>query len=331
MDAQRVYIPLDPETLVALDRETGSTVWTRSIESAWPPVVRDGVVYIAASDEIHALDPVTGEQKWRAPFERPMTAPLTWAHGWLVTVIEPSEVVAFRPADGSIGWRKTLGAPATHRVVGDGTHLYVALGDARVVALAPQDGSVVWEQVLAGKLSEPGIARDRLFVGSDNNRLYALDPRKGKILWQWRSGGDVIGAAADSAGRVYVPSLDNMLRALNTGNGNQRWKKDIAARPAIPPLVLDDIVVLTGVSPVVTAYDGRTGTVAGSYTGPPEASIQGAPMIDPVLRPYRVAMVVVTSDGRAIGLRPTAMLFKETPLTAVDELPGARLRREVSP
>ena len=94
MDDERVYIPLQPETLVALDRESGDVVWTRDIESAWPPVVRDGVVYLAASDESHALDPATGAQRWRAPFDHAMIAPLTWVAGWLVVVTEPAEVIA---------------------------------------------------------------------------------------------------------------------------------------------------------------------------------------------------------------------------------------------
>jgi hypothetical protein len=34
--------------------------------------------------------------------------------------------------------------------------------------------------------------------------------------------------------------------------------------------------------------------------------LQGGPLIDSELRPYQVAMVVITRDGRAIGLKPSA-------------------------
>src|SRR4029078_7612420 len=37
MDAERVYIPIQPEKLVALSRTTGAKVWTRDIDATWPP------------------------------------------------------------------------------------------------------------------------------------------------------------------------------------------------------------------------------------------------------------------------------------------------------
>jgi outer membrane protein assembly factor BamB len=79
MDAERIYIPIQPEKLVALSRTTGAKVWTRDIESMWPPVVVADVLYVIASDEIHALDAATGAQRWRVPFDAKVAAPLTAA------------------------------------------------------------------------------------------------------------------------------------------------------------------------------------------------------------------------------------------------------------
>ena len=70
-----------------------------------------------------------------------------------------------------------------------------------------------------------------------------------------------------------------------------------------------------------------TGALAGMYM--PPSDLQGEPLIDPVLKPYQVAMVVITRDGRVIGLKPSAMLLPEpiaTPFTA--DLPGRKLERE---
>src|SRR5262245_20287467 len=81
MDAERIYIPIQPERLVALSRTTGAKVWTRDIESMWPPVVVADVLYVIASDEIHALDAATGAQRWRVPFDAKVAAPLTLEAG----------------------------------------------------------------------------------------------------------------------------------------------------------------------------------------------------------------------------------------------------------
>jgi hypothetical protein len=148
-------------------------------------------------------------------------------------------------------------------------------------------------------------------------------------------GGDVIGAAVDEAG-VYYVGLDNLLRALN-GNGNQRWKQALTTRPTAPPVAFDGIVVAFGVSPAMTAFDAKTHAPLGSYVAPnaPGASVppvlKGPPLIDPVLHPFRVAAVVITADGRAIGLRPTGMMFREPPAVPFTALPGKPLTREASP
>ena len=343
MDAERVYVVLQTETVVAVNREDGTVAWTSGIESAWPPVVAAGVVFIAASDELHALDAATGQRLWRAPLELPLLAPMVFHAGSLITVLERGDVIALQPADGREAWRQRVSTarPLSAPVAGEGGTFYLTFDDGDVVALSAVDGATRWRQKLPGRLSEPAVAEDRVFVGSTTNFLYALDAEDGSIEWKWRTGGDVIGAAADGTGRVYLASLDNLLRAVNRGNGNQRWRKEIASRPAMPPRVFGppesesesedergaDIVLLTGVSPIVTSYNSRTGILVGTYTAPSE--IQGAPLVDPNLIPFRVAMVVLTRDGRLIGLRPTAMLFKESAVTPLTTLPGTRLGREL--
>ena len=50
----------------------------------------------------------------------------------------------------------------------------------------------------------------------------------------------MIGAAADGE-LVYFASLDNIIRAVNRGNGNQRWKKPTGTRPIGPPLAFGGV------------------------------------------------------------------------------------------
>jgi outer membrane protein assembly factor BamB len=311
--------------LTALDRDTGEVMWMRAIESAWPPVVHDGVVYLAASDELHALAASTGDTLWRAPLER-LAAPLVYDTGWLLAVVEPGDVIAMRAADGQQLWRQSLGVgPRSHAVAGDNDALYFTLADGRVVSLNLSDGSKRWEQQLPKMLSEPASAQGRLFVGSTDNFFYALDADDGTLQWKWRSGGDVIGSAATDD-VVFITSLDNIIRGVNRGNGNQRWRKATPSRPAIPPRALPGVALVTGIDNSLTAFAARTGEQVGTYVAP--ADLQGPALIDPVLKPYRVAAAVVMRDGRVAGLYPIAMLFREQPVTALAALPGRVLQRE---
>jgi hypothetical protein len=149
-------------------------------------------------------------------------------------------------------------------------------------------------------------------------------------------GGDVIGAAVDGD-VAFFGGLDNLLRAVNRGNGNQRWKQPTPTRPIAPPQTFGGIVTVFGVSPAIAAFNAKTGAPLGTYVIPTVAGAttepvpKGPPIIDPDLRPFRVAFVVVASDGRAIGLRPTGMMFRDPPTVPLAELPGKQLPRERSP
>jgi outer membrane protein assembly factor BamB len=344
MDAERIYIPIQPEKLVALSRTTGAKVWTRDIESMWPPVVVADVLYVIASDEIHALDAATGAQRWRVPFDAKVAAPLTAAAGTrksaagspnddlLIATFEKGVVVAYAMDDGRMLWTRELGAATRFAPAIDGMRAVFAVDDSRAVALRLEDGRVEWEQKLDGMLNQPSFARDRIFIGSNTNFLFALDNATGRIAWKWKAGGDVIGTAADSKGGAYYASLDNVVRAVNRGNGNQRWIKEIPTRPVLLPRVLGDgvkyeeIVVLTGATSEIDAFAARNGAASGMYM--PPSDLLGGPLIDPDLRPYQVAMVVITRDGRVIGLKPSAMLLPEPMNAPFAELPGRRLERE---
>ncbi|PYR82466.1 MAG: hypothetical protein DMF87_01490 [Acidobacteria bacterium] len=337
MDAERVYIPLQPEQIVALSRATGMRIWKRDIESKWPPLVVGDALFIVASDEIHAVDAATGAERWRIPFDHQLTAPLVSSGSSLIAVADQGLVTMIAVADGRTLWVRELGAPSRFAPALDGTRAIFALDDSRLVALRVMDGRVDWEQKLDGKLNQPSFAKDRVFVGTNTNLLYALDNENGRLAWKWKAGGDVIGTSGDAKGGAYYASLDNVVRAVNRGNGNQRWIKETPTRPLFPPQTLgygdgkfyEEIVVLTGVTSEIDAFATKNGMIVGMYQPPTGGDLQGPPLIDPDLKPYQVAMVVITRDGRALGLTPSAMMLAEpanVPFTT--ELPGRRLARE---
>jgi outer membrane protein assembly factor BamB len=325
MDQDRVYIPLRQDLLVALARETGLVQWTRTIDTADPVVVGHATLFAVSRGRILALDAETGADLWSVAVEGTITAPLVWDSGWLIAIAEPGEVLAFRAADGLLIWRRALGAPSPHPAVPGGDNaLYVTLTDGRVVALGLERGETLWEQTLAGTLSEPAAARDRVFVGSTDNFFYALDADSGSVTWKWRNGGDVIGAAADGD-VVYLASLDNVIRAVNRGNGNQRWLKSTVTRPVLPPRAFGGIVVLPGLMPAFTVFVGDTGAVMGSHA---TGNLLGAPLLDTSLKPFEVSIVTITREGIVEALRPAGMMFREAATVPLTAVPGRRLSRE---
>ena len=325
LDAHHVYVPIRPDGLVAFNRDTGARVWSRTIATTSPLLAADGALYVAGAGRLHALDAKDGTDRWSVPLDRPVIAPLVSDTGWLIAIAEPGEALAFRASDGHLVWRRALGAASSHPAVPGGSGaLYFTLADGRLIAVALATGEVMWEQKLTGTISEAAVARDRVFVGSTDNFFYAFDD-SGRPEWKWRNGGDVIGAAADGD-VVYFASLDNIIRAVNRGNGNQRWKKPTGTRPVSPPRAFAGVVVLPGLQPAITAFVGETGEVMGTQTA--AGALVGPPLIDPALEPFRVALVLITREGVVEALRPTGMMFREAALIPLAGLPGRSLARE---
>ena len=350
MDANRVYVPLQDVTtsvegervvkpnsasITAISRRSGSVEWVADIGSIVAPVVSGGRVFVAAPSEIHALESETGKRLWQAPLDGPVRAPMLIRGNLLLALVEPDQLVALRLDTHEIAWRVSVGQGRVQMNADEGA-VYLTTPDSRVVSVALADGSVGWQRTLEGTLSEPALGRDRVLIGSTTDSLWALDPDSGDVKWRWLRrifGGDVIGATVDDD-VIYVVSLDNVVRALDRGNGNQLWIRRIGTRPVFPPRAFFGTVAVIGLSPTVSTFLAREkGMPVGTWAPPPpsDAELQGPPLIDQHLKPYGVAMVVILRDGRVIGLRPAAMTFPEPAAAPLKVLPGRPLPRERLP
>jgi outer membrane protein assembly factor BamB len=324
MDESSVYVPLQSGLLVALDRESGATEWSIELAGATAPVVHDGVVYVAGTGGLRAVRAIDGAQLWAAPLAAEVTAPLVFGGGMLLTFVKTGALSAFSASDGRQAWTRPIEAPGSPALATDDASVYVA-AESRLTRLALSDGTLVWDQQLGGTLATPLAAGDRVFVGSTDNTFYALDAGTGRLAWRWAAGGDVVGATVDD-GLVYVASLDQMLRALRRGNGNQIWKRQLLTRTVAPPSTFGGIVLVSGNDPTLSAFRADTGTPIASFVAADD--LLGVPLVDATLEPFRVALIVITRDGRAIGLRPTGMMFRDPTLVPLDPLPGRPLPRE---
>lgn len=353
MDDRHVYVPLmdvttrvDGEaavragtaTITALNRETGAVRWIRRVVTRIPPVVGGDLLFVAAEDQIEALTTAGGRHVWAAPLGSRVRAPMLLRGAVLVALTEPDQLIALSTETREVLWRRPTGESGAVLMNADADTAYLAAG-TRITAVRLTDGSVAWERTLEGTLSEPAIAKERVFVGSTSRSFWALDPDSGDTEWMWAGrifGGDIIGAAVEDD-VVYVASLDNIVRALNRGNGNQLWRKDVGTRPILPPRVMFGTVVVIGLNPTLTTFLGETtpvgkaGTKVSTWAAPADAELQGAPLIDEHLKPFRVAVVVTMRDGRVVALRPTAMLFPAPALAAPAAVPGRPLPPEAPP
>jgi outer membrane protein assembly factor BamB len=325
LDEARAYIPLESGQIVALNRETGVVEWSIELASSWAPIVADGVLYAAGAGEFQAVQASSGTLIWRMALEAELAAAPAIQGDAIFVLAKPNQLLALNRTKGSEAWRHKIEMPIdSPTLVADAAGIFVSSG-SRLSRHAESDGHLEWERELPGVLSRPTPGGDRVYVGSTDNNFYALDASTGRLAYRSRTGGDVIGATAN-ADFVYIASLDNLLRALRRGSGNQVWKRNLSTRTIAPPSTFGGVVLVTGNDPTLTTFDATSGTPIATFSV--AADLQGVPLIDSTPEPFRVAIVVVTRDARALGLRPTGMMFRELPLTPIQTLPGRPLSRE---
>lgn len=297
----RAYVPLRDGTLVAVDLQSGDILWSVAQPMDHPPVAGDGLVVLARDRHVVGLRAGDALELWTLDTGSTVSAPLLWSSGWLVIGLADGDVVVVRGFDGRELWRRSLGGTLTVRPAIAGGRLYVPVEEGRIVALELADGSPVWERALGGSPSDP-LPLDSLFVGSTDNFFYRLSLEDGAVEWQWRTGGDVIGAPSVDADRVYFLSLDNILRALDRKSGVQQWRQALAGRPTAGPARVDDLLVVAGLTPEIRMVDAASGRDAGRYQV--DAELGARPYAIPGPPADGTRLVVITGDGRVIGLTP---------------------------
>ena len=322
-DDAQAYVPLRSGTLVAVALDTGDVRWSITQPTSQAPVAGDGVVIAADGRRLIALRVTDGRRVWTRDVGAEVSAPLVWKTGWLVAPLSDGTVVALRGSDGRALWRRRLDGPLRVRPSIAGNQLFVPIEDGRIAALDLGTGKPLWERALGGSPREI-LALDALFVGSTDNYFYRLSRDDGMVEWQWRTGGDIIGAARVGEDRVYFLSLDNLFRALDRRSGVQQWRQPLTGRPTAGPVTVADLLLVAGVAPEFRLFDAETGRDAGRYRAP--AELGAVPYAVPGLPDTGPRLIVLTGDGRLIGLiRGTGpdrftLAFPPPPLLPVSEL-----------
>jgi outer membrane protein assembly factor BamB len=303
-DTERVYLPLRSGELAALALGSGAVVWTvPAAELLGSPETGDGLVFLAYPRRIEARDGKTGAVRWRTDTAGPVTAPLFWDNGWLLAITGEGNATMFRAATGEVLWRQALGATARVRPAAAGDHVYAPLEDGRVVALKLETGATVWETRLPGAPTSIRPLDDRVFVGCADKFFYCLAANNGKTKWRWRTGAALVGAASVDEDSVYFLSLDSVLRALDRGNGHQRWKAALPHQPTTGPFLTARLLLVPGISAEIPAFSTRDGKPAGGakLAGEPSALPR---FLEPVEAGKPGRLIVVTDEGRTQLLEP---------------------------
>ena len=294
----KAFIPVEGGHLAAYDVSTGVLAWSVDHTAVSAPATSADLVFVAESGGITALRQADGAHVWRQPITVALAAPLVFDNGWLVAADTDGTLLALRASDGAILWQRDLGGRFSAAPALAADRVYAAMADGHVVALEVSTGKDRWSRALGGAVNDMLALDDRVFVGSDDNYFYSIKATDGSVNWRWRTGGDVIGVPLVDANRVYFVSKDNLVRGLDRQSGAQRWKSALSGRPTRGPTRAGDLLLVSGLSPKVSAFAIKDGAPAGDVTSPGE--LAAAPYVSVV---KGLPQVVLVSRDVAAGTR----------------------------
>lgn len=248
MSAERTHI--QPGTVPL---ETPGLVWSARLASEihFNPLIVDGTLYVGDYDGVfHALDPVTGSQRWAFSTDDIIDNVATSADG----------VVAFRDGGGQVhvldagtGGGLWSAAGFTGPIeVSDGI-LYTSSEDGVLHGLGLTSGEEIWSQQMNAPAQSLTITGGVAYVGTTGGEVFAIVLADGSRPWRSiRLLSDLPSSMPITDGILYASSLQppgepaGELLAIDAASGEILWRFRSPSGRQVPPGAVRDGVLYVG-------------------------------------------------------------------------------------
>ncbi len=268
-DAERIFaLTGDNGMLRAFDAATGQLLWSQFLGSpVWsvgPPTAYRGIVYVAPSDTVIALDEVTGATLWMATVDGAGgSSPAVSDDGVFVTY-GCAETYAFNRTTGGILWHHRPdcdgGDNPAPAVFGDRVYVFGETSGALVVFDA-HTGAVV------GSLSSayyPVFEGTRAFCNLRPS-LEAIDLPSGVTAWTFDGDMQLNVTPFAGGGTVYVASDSGKIFGVDEVSGAEVWSTQADPTGAAFPVGGEGVLI-------ANLY-AEQGVVAYGHVDVPDASV----------------------------------------------------------
>lgn len=264
---ETLFVGGDDGAVRAFDARTGDRRWQRSVgDTAGPPRVFDGRLFVPTEDAVVALSAGDGSESWRTTTPgRPgrQTAPdgVVWHQGIVVAAhgvywFDNADlaVVGLARDDGSERWRTAVDDPAESPLFAAEDYVFLSSGthDNRFWIFHPETGKIRGKEPRGGA----DFPAEQCYLGGT---MYAVDGFFGNVRASvvtgagpsWYQGvppaGGGAGHLVGGDQRVYYTSNttdEPDLFALSRSDGRVEWKVDVEGAVVGRPTVASETVLL---------------------------------------------------------------------------------------
>lgn len=251
MIRDRLFVGASDGNFYSIEASTGRVQWTfpTKSENLSEPLLDEGIVYfLAGNNVLYALDAATGRQLW---------------------LYSRQDTSVFSIRGGS--------KPAIRN-----GNLYIGFSDGSLVAFNAKTGTVNWElQLNRNKRfrdidASPILDGEQIYIAGYDDKLYAVSAAKGEVLWRVDQGG--YSSVTIAGDRIYYPTTNGEVLALNKSNGQTVWSYKVKDGIATQVKLFKGILTFGESQGRLQFLDAGTGRVLGDME--PGRGILSAPQVD---------------------------------------------------
>jgi outer membrane protein assembly factor BamB len=279
----RVFVLDSSGKLSALRQSDGRKIWSSVVGFALdstPALWKDFVITPgndASGPFVAALDVATGARHWRMRLSVDQYASITEPaiFGDSVYIAAGTGIYALSASSGRVLWRTRLTTSPDGVVEGPvavsgyGEFVVAAGADGHVYALDAKTGKVQWNVVAGAGIDHggPAIYSGIVYVPEGRSAsegggfdICALQVSDGRLLWRGYAGDDVHVTPAAGQGMVFIGSIDEGVRALNSKTGALLWSAEYIGEVWGAPMLANGVVYV-GTDQQLVAYNAVTGAL----------------------------------------------------------------------
>jgi outer membrane protein assembly factor BamB len=260
--------------------------------------------YIAANEQVVAVDLESGAQKWAFPVETDgdngpyLATPLVESATIDIGAYDSNGTLLALSQDGGELWSVLTNAPMVEGpastqgglVVGNNSgEVYLIDRETQEKRLLLKVDEAIWATPLVDE------ANGRVYVPSMDHHLYAVDLESADKIWAFKATGALVGTPALSDGQLFLGTLTNHFFAVDADTGGERWRFDTDGWVWGGPLVDGDVVYFGDLSGTVYALNAADGSQIWTFSA--EDGVRGTPLLLGDL------LYVGTRGGKVIAIR----------------------------
>lgn len=278
--------------LISLYSKLNQVRWVLELEEGVvSPLTVDGssVYFGSGNGFLYSVDADTGNVNWRYPVRNPVLSQPVVKSGRLFATASDNTVYSLDAGTGDWIWhyrRPPSGSAATIRGASTplvaGSEVIVGMSDGYLVSLSLEEGKLKWEKRLhrGRKFTDvdasPQLENGRIYVPSYDGALYALNQKNGQILWRFDSGGGT--QVLMSENRIYLPSSDGYVYAIDKMSGKRLWRFELDKGVPTRLSETDRYLIFASSYRYLYALDRITGKAVYRYDVGEGSGFSGAPL-----------------------------------------------------